>query len=461
MNLIYFKKKLEEKLPFLKGFFPFLEEKKSFLLLFFITVIFFLCYFESLLWHLPGPKATHGIAKGLSIFLFIFLFLDRKFKGYRDYSIYYMSLFFISYVISTAFSLDIESSLLHMWYPFMATLLIFLFKRVEVTKKYIEIVLALSMFFIFITFSFSFFSIIFRYSVDNIYYFIFLDHRANHLLGEIRTYGKYVSLGPYIMLIPLVVSFLIQKSTSMLRRNLSFLIVLMGLMTAVISNNRIDVLIFFIHSVIYFFLLSKRQVTYFILPFIFVISFGLFVNQTYFGFNLEQRILRPAVERDQETITMRFTYWETAISNFKNFPLFGTGPNTYNVVSDFPLRRYYSRGVQQYTIHPDEGIGIHNLFLERLSDTGIFGFFSFSVLLCYFAQQDFISIVRLNKKNRVEGMKKYILFSLGSWTWILYGLTDNGYGAQGFMTFFFLRGLLPHVFRLEYEKKSEKNSNRS
>jgi hypothetical protein len=61
--------------------------------------------------------------------------------------------------------------------------------------------------------------------------------------------------------------------------------------------------------------------------------------------------------------------------------------------------------------------------------------------------------VRLwNPKNQ-ESFKKYLLYSLGSWSWILYGVTDNGYGAQGFMTFFFLRGLLPHVYQIEHAKK--------
>jgi O-antigen ligase len=192
-----------------------------------------------------------------------------------------------------------------------------------------------------------------------------------------------------------------------------------------------------------------------------MVIFGLFINELYFGFNLEERILRPAVERDQETVWMRFTYWETALNNFKNFPLFGTGPNTYNVVSDFPLRRYYIRGAEQYSLNPDYGIGIHNVFIERLADTGIFGFTTFMVLVIYFAKSDFVSLIKLKKMGNDEGLKKFILFSLGSWTWILYSITDNGYGAQGLMTFFFIRGLIPHLFKLEYDKKIKKNSYRS
>ena len=460
MNLVLFKKILVKKFPFLEAFFSFIQKNFLSFILLAITIIFFLCYFESLRWPLPGPKATHGIAKGLSLILFIILIFDRKFKGYRTYGHYYMALFFVSYVVSTGFSLDIDTSLLHLWYPFIATVIFFLFSRVKINKKFIDIVIVLSMLLIFITFIFSFFSIVFRYSVDNLYYFIFLDHRANYFLDEIRKYGKYASLGPYIMLAPLITSFFIDRS-GFRQKFLSFTIFLMATLTAVISNNRIDVLIFAIHFLVYLFIFSKKQIVSLVIPLIGIVSLGLFMTQLYFGFNLEQRILRPAVERDQETVSMRYTYWDTAISNFRNFPLFGTGPNTYNVVSDFPLRRYYSRGASQYAVNPDEGIGIHNVFLERLSDTGIFGFLSFVLLLSYFSHQDFILILKLNKQNKIEGMKRYVLFSLSSWTWILYGITDNGYGAQGFVTFFFLRGFLPHIFKLDYEEKPKKNSHRS
>jgi O-antigen ligase len=177
------------------------------------------------------------------------------------------------------------------------------------------------------------------------------------------------------------------------------------------------------------------------------------VTQTYFGFNLEQRILRPEIERDQETVSMRFTYWQTALNNFRNFPLFGTGPNTYNVVSDFPLSKYYSRGVREYTFRLDKGIGVHNIFIERLADTGLFGFGSFVALILFFGKEDVLALLRLKQSKDQEAFKTYLLYSLSSWSWVLYGVTDNGYGAQGFMTFFFIRGLLPHVYQLAYDKK--------
>lgn len=336
----------------------------------------------------------------------------------------------------------------------MATLIFFVFSKAKIEEKHINLFLLLSISFIFLTFTFSFFSIIFRYSVDNIYYFLFLDHRLVFALEEIRHFGKYVSIGPYIVLFPFTTIFLIQKKADFNKKILSYLMILVTILTAVISNNRIDVLVMAIHFLFFAFLFPRRNFILLILPVLFIGYFGLLVTQTYFGFNLEERILRPELERDKETIDMRYTYWKTALNNFKNFPVFGTGGNTYNTVSDFPIRRYFSDGTLQYTFKVDKGIGIHNVFLERLADTGIVGLTTFLILLFMFAKQDYLALIKLYyKKGSRESFKKYLLLSLNSWTWILYGITDNGYGAQGFMTFFFIRSLLPHAYRIYYEEK--------
>lgn len=442
---------IDRWLPFFKPFLFFFKRYFFQLILTAITIIFLLTYFESLRWPLPGPKATHGIAKGLALLLFgsLVFFKKEQLAKLKSTPNVLMFVFFVSYLVSAAFSLDMDTSILHLWYPFMATLVFSLLSILPIKKGYFSILAGFSVMLVFITFAFAFFSIVFRYSVDNIYYFIFLEHRANYFLEEIRQFGKYVSLGPYLMLSPMVVAFLVEKKANLVRKALAFFTIMIALLTAMISNNRIDALVMAIHSGFYALSLSRRQIVMLVLPVIAMITIGLTITETYFGFNLEERILRPEVERDQETVSMRYTYWDTALENFRNYPLFGTGPNTYNTVSSFPLRRYFDRGAYDYTIRPDEGIGVHNLFFERLADTGLFGFFSFVALLVFFARQDFLFLARLYHREDKESFKKYLLYSLGSWSWILYGITDNGYGAQGFMVFFFLRGLLPHAYRLE------------
>ena len=414
------------------------------LIYFFLITIFVLSYLESLRWPLPGPKATHGIVKGLFLVLAALLFFVRK-KLQEQKNVLQnllMLLFVLTYVISAALSFALDAAALHLWYPMVACCVLFVLSKISLPKSYQPLLIGLSSVLVFLTFSFSFFSLIFRYSVDNVYYFIFLDHRANHLLSELRQFGKYVSLGPYLMLAPLSYIFLVQKRTSISRKLLSLFMLFITLLTAVISNNRIDVLVFTVQLAVLIWIIPRRQSIILLAAIIPVVLFGLMVTERYFGFNLEERILRPKVQRDIETIDIRFTYWQTALYNFKNAPLFGTGPNSYNDVSIFPIRRYYDPNVRNYLWKLDRGIGVHNIFIERLSDTGVLGLAVFLTLLFFFLRKDALYFL---SNHSFEEKKIYLLFSLGSWSWILYGITDNGYGAQGYVTFFFLRGVINHL----------------
>lgn len=410
----------------------------------FLFVMFPLGYLESLRWPFPGPRATHGILKAMFLLLTVFLlFFYRRLRAQQNIlQNLLMVIFVLAYTASASATYALEAAALHLWYPFMSCCILIALSKVRLQKSHIPLLIIVSAVLVFITFSFSFFSLMFRYSVDNIYYFLFLDHRANHLLSELRQYGKYVSLGPYLMLAPLCYIFFFQKAASLHRKALSLFVLIITLLTAVISNNRIDVLVFAIQFVVLLFIFPRKLSVILLALMIPIAMFGLSVTERYFGFSLEERILRPKLERDLETIDIRFTYWETAFYNFRNAPLLGTGPNSYNDVSVFPIRRYYDPNMQDYLWILDKGIGVHNIFIERLSDTGIFGFTLFISLLFLFFRKDAIYLLQ---DHSSEQKKIYLLFALGSWSWILYGITDNGYGAQGYVTFFFLRGVINHL----------------
>lgn len=405
--------------------------------------MFPLGYLESLRWPFPPPKATHGILKGLLIAgaSILVLFRYRTIRQQITGEKLVVTVFLFSFIVSSVFSLSPGTSLLFLWYPFIAAFYIYTFNSLRLNRFHHVLFIGISVGLIVLTFMFAVFSIFSRYEVDNVYYFLFLDHRANYFLEEIRRAGKYVSLGPYFMLLPLSTVFLLDHKAPLVRKILSGVVICVSVLTAVVSNNRIDVLVVAIQLGIILWFIPRRLGVLLLIMIVPISMFGLSVAERYFGFNLEERILRPHYERDLETIDMRYTYWQTALYNFRQYPLFGTGPNTYNEVSDFPLRRYYDRGVVQYTVRPDEGIGIHNLFVERLADTGLFGFFAFVGLLLYYARTDLLALVKRKGKNRA----RYVMYALSSWSWILYGITDNGYGAQGFVTFFFLRGIIGHL----------------
>lgn len=413
-----------------------------------VLVLLLLCMFplgflESLRWPLPPPKATHGILKGLSLVVVMILvfFRHRLPRGKKTLETVVVGVFLFSFIISSIFSLSPETSMLFLWYPCIAFLYVYVLQIVRIKEAHITFLIGVSTLLVMGIFMFAIFSIFSRYEVDNVYYFMFLDHRANYFLEEIRKAGKYASLGPYFMLVPLIASLISQPFSTKIQKLSAFVVLCVAVLTAVISNNRIDVLVIGIQMFIMMWFIPRRLAIVLLLLVIPISSFGLSVANRYFGFNLEERILRPHLERDLETIDMRYVYWQTAFYNFREHPILGTGPNTYNDVSDFPLRRYYDAGSGQYTVKADEGIGIHNIFIERLADTGLVGFFAFIWVLMYYFREDVLALVRRKGVDRA----RYVFFALSSWSWVLYGITDNGYGAQGFVTFFFLRGLLHHL----------------
>lgn len=408
-----------------------------------LFAMFVLGYTESLRWPLPIPKATHGLLKGLMVVLFICIPFSHKFltKVNHQTKNILTSVFVLVNLVSALFTVATDTAILYLWYPFIVLAITYYFSRVIIRPKHFHIFIFISMTLVFLTFAFAFFSLMFRYSVDNLYYTLFITSRANHLLDELKFVGKYVSLGPYIMLTPVCMYFLI-SSQPIWRKILSMFIYVLSVMTAVISNNRIDVAVIAFQSFVFLFLIPRKYIIIMVLIAIPVIQFGLYTTQTYFGYNVAQRLFEPKKERDQESANMRWVYWGTALYNFRNSPIFGIGPNAYNDLSDFPTRKYFNEGPNGgYTLHRDLGIGVHNLFIERLSDTGLLGLSVFIAILFYFFRRDVLKV--LQKENTKRSM--YILFSLGSWTWILYGITDNGYGAQGLVTFFVLRGMVDQI----------------
>jgi O-antigen ligase len=410
-----------------------------------MTGMFVLGYMESFRWPLGVPKATHGFLKGMLFLLSAILIAFRKKLSppIDPWGSIFAVFFVIAYMLSAVYTSALSTAMLYLWYPLTGMVMLYAFSRIRLRNRFLLLFIQVSVILIFVTATFSFFSLMFRYSVDNIYYLIFQDHRANHLLSELRAVGKYVSLGPYIMLTPICFYFLLQPATSAWRKGLSLFVYGLTSLTAVMSNNRIDVLILALQFLVYLFFLPRKLAVMLLLLSVFIIQFGLSTSKTYFGYNIQDRIINPSVQRDKETVSMRFTYWETAMYNFRNSPIVGIGPNAYNDLSEFPIRRYFGEGPHAgYTMRADEGIGVHNIFIERLSDTGLLGFLAFALLLVHFLRRDIITIYN---EGSAEIRTRYILFSLGAWTWILYGITDNGYGAQGMVTFFVIRGVMYHI----------------
>jgi len=83
----------------------------------------------------------------------------------------------------------------------------------------------------------------------------------------------------------------------------------------------------------------------------------------------------------------RLEYFRQAIIGFSNHPIIGNGPNTFDIVS-----RTYSYGLRL------TDISAHNLILDVLSDTGLFGMFFIAFILFVLAPR----IYDLRKENSLQ-----------------------------------------------------------
>lgn len=408
---------------------------------FLLLIMFILGYCESLRWVFPVPKATHGFLKGISLLVGAELLLNRKkVRVSSNASIYIIILFWLfSYSLSAVFSQSPSTSLLYMWYPWICTVIFIALSSLRIKQKHIHIFIWSAAILLTATFVVATSSVIFHQSLTTVLPMFFLEQRVDQILKEVFMFGKCVGLGPYFMLVPIVVSFYFEKTTQKNKMLFGIVAIVFGLILAFMSNNRIDVFVLCVEMAIIFFCFEKKRRTLIVITTVCICLVGIGLSQYFTGINVIQRIISPTSE-DRDMVNDRFYYWKLAAANFNSSPIVGIGPNAYNDVANFDYQRLYQRGVGNFLWRRYEPIGAHNIFFERLSDEGIVGTAAFLLLLGYFFYDDILFL-----RRKTEEKKRYILFSLASWSWILYGMTDNGYGVQGMVTFFVIRGMMKHL----------------
>lgn len=81
----------------------------------------------------------------------------------------------------------------------------------------------------------------------------------------------------------------------------------------------------------------------------------------------------------QTTVTTRVLNWKMAWSGFKNKPVFGWGPENYNLAAD----NNFLPALSNYSIAETHADKPHNYFLEILVTSGIVGLVAYLILLAY------------------------------------------------------------------------------
>ena len=132
------------------------------------------------------------------------------------------------------------------------------------------------------------------------------------------------------------------------------------------------------------------------------------------------------------TMTPRVYIWKSALLMFKDFPLFGTGTDTFQVM--FPYYRFPIYWQLEWNGTPEK---THNVFLQVLATQGIAGFGFYALLLAAFLKKSFGIITREKDITRryiafgillgviayfTQGLFNYTVVAYGSFFWAALGL---------------------------------------
>lgn len=132
------------------------------------------------------------------------------------------------------------------------------------------------------------------------------------------------------------------------------------------------------------------------------------------------------------TMTPRVYIWKSALLMFKDFPLFGTGTDTFQVM--FPYYRFPIYWQLEWNGTPEK---THNVFLQVLATQGIAGFGFYVLLLAAFLKKSFTLITGERDITRryiafgillgviayfTQGLFNYTVVAYGSFFWAALGL---------------------------------------
>jgi tetratricopeptide (TPR) repeat protein len=133
------------------------------------------------------------------------------------------------------------------------------------------------------------------------------------------------------------------------------------------------------------------------------------------------------------TLTPRVYIWKSALMMFRDYPVFGTGIDTFQVM--FPYYRFPIYWQLEWNGTPEK---THNIFLQVLATQGIVGMGFYLLLFVAFLKKSFNLIF-----GEKDLLKRYIIFSIlmAVIAYIIQGLANYTVAAYG-MVFWMALGLI-------------------
>jgi len=192
------------------------------------------------------------------------------------------------------------------------------------------------------------------------YFTIYDVIRKYHIVDSLRVRACFLSpndFGNYIVLfMPVLFALFIQKNICLNRRILTALLFLASFICIILSYSRAAWLGLLTGMLFFCFARSKKLTAVFL-----VILISVFFLSSP---NVKNK-LTQIDSLEKLSTSYRIVVWQEALSIIKDYPIFGTGLNTYTQVGP------------KYKIHQIGGMYPHNSYLHMAAETGILGLAAF------------------------------------------------------------------------------------
>lgn len=321
-------------------------------------------------------------------------------------------IFFILAVFTKKISIDLKNIYYYLLYFFFATLVLniflsngdkFLMDRQLGFVRYVLLVIALDHFFKLNNFKYAkkilrFWFIIFCIVTFDLYFeYIFgydLAGNKSSMYGRLSGFlGEELKIGNfYYGFILLSMSYFL---TNFKKNKLNFLLILIFIFCSLVIGERSNFIRVIIAILIFYFCINqitlKQKISFIAIFFSIIVCSTIFIKEINFRFY--QQILKPIKEKGPYNyiITSHYgAHYDTAIKIFKDNKFFGVGLKQFRYESEKIKYKNNPKNIINFnnsSTHP------HQIYLEFLSETGIFGTISFAIFLLtsiYFLLRAFV-----------------------------------------------------------------------
>ena len=331
---------------------------------------------------LPLSLITRSLLINILTILIAIIFLvtvlkEKKYFFLRDKIFYSLCLFWLSLIINLFFTTDLSASMPRALGFGKFIILIFAIKYYCLLQnsKYQKFIFK----FWFFTFLLISFDLLFEFifGFNTLGYKSPWDGRLSGFLNDELKIGHYYS------------AFILFSLTYIYYNHKNYLLIFLCAFTFIfisfVIGERANFIKAFLIFIILYFIFNKkffvRKIFFLLFFFIVIVFTGLKIEATKVRF--WDQFLKPIINSlsiQEYIITTQYgAHYDTAIKIFYNYPLFGSGIKTFRNESSKDNYKSYNSFMDQkrWATHP------HQVHLEFLSETGIFGYITFLIFFFY------------------------------------------------------------------------------